>query len=222
MSFLINPYTFAAAPAPSQLINEQFEAPGATGWTTSGTNWSDQYATAPAPIVGAKSCQIFSTNIARVNAFKDFAATANCYVRFRFYFVSNPGANQAFLTLRSSTSAVMATIQLAAGSGNFRAITGTGSATPAPTPPTALTFYYGWLEFEKGAPATVRAGWSITGARPAWPPSGTVSPAGTSLAVQTTGTANSDVTRILFGSLTVNTNFNIVIDDVQAQTTPFA
>ena len=181
----------------------------------------DRYDTPPAPIVGTKSCQIFSANLTRVNASKDFVATSNCYLRFRFYFVSNPGANQVFLSFRSSSNAALATIQLAAGSGNFRAITGSGAANAAPTPPTALTFYYGWLEFEKGAPATVRAGWSIAGTRPAWPPTGNVSPAGTSLVVQTTGTANSDVTRLLFGSIAL-TNFNIVIDDIQVQSTPFA
>ena len=222
MSFIINPFQFSSATP--QLLNEQFEAPGATGWVTSSVApqapWNDQYATAPAPIAGSYSCQIASAATARINAYKNFTATGSCYLRFRFYYITASGGNGTLCTLRDASGTIVASLGLASTSNIFRVSIGAGGATNSVTAPAANTLLYGWLEYVKGtgSNAIARAGWTTTGARPSWPTSG----ASGSLVAQINGTATADAARVMFGTNASLINYNIVIDDIQIQATPFA
>jgi hypothetical protein len=222
MSFIINPYQFLSGTP--QLLNEQFEAPGATGWISQTTApyaaWNDQYATSPAPIDGSYSAQIASAGTARVNAYKNFTATGTCYMRFRFYWTA-PGSvgNGVLCTLRDAGGNIVTTLGLASSSNIFR-VSIVGLASNAVTAPPANTLLYGWLEYEKGtgSNARARAGWSTTAARPSWPASG----ASGGLVVITQSINPGDAARVMFGNVASLVNYNFVIDDIQIQATPFA
>jgi len=235
---IINPYTFAAAPAPSQLINEQFEAPGATGWTSNTTSpnlaWNDQYTvlstpTPPffpvAPLLGSYSGRIQATATTpnRVNAQKTFTSSANVYCRFLLNHQRVSAGNSTFATIRDSSGNILVTAGLANASSLARASIAGGSTVNAITPPTLGTTYYAWFEYEKGTGtvnAICRFGYSTTSTRPTWPTTGTGSGF---LAVTTNGgisTANAD--RIMFGTTAAATNYDVIIDDIQVQSTPFA
>lgn len=222
MSFIINPYTFAAAPDPSQLINEQFEAPGATGWVSQTTApfaaWNDVYTPA---IVDNYSGQISSAGTARVNAYKNFADTGSCYMRFQFRSITASGGNGTLCTFRDASGNILATLGLVNGTNTFRVSIGAGVSSNAATAPTANTNLYGWFEYIKGtgANAIARAGWTTTNVRPStWPISG----ASGALVVRSTGSATADAARVMFGTTASLINYNIIIDDIQVQSTPFA
>lgn len=229
MSFLINPYTFAAAPAPSQLINEQFEAPGATGWTSNTTSpalaWNDQYTTPPAPLLGSYSGRIQATATTpnRVNAQKVFTSSTNVYCRFRINHQRATSGSSTFATIRDSAGSILATAGLLNAASTARAIITLGSTVNATVAPTIGTTYYGWFEYEKGTGlvnAVCRFGYSTSPTRPAWP---TTSVGSGLLAVSANGgitSANAD--RIMFGTTASATNYDVIIDDIQVQTTPFA
>jgi hypothetical protein len=220
MSFIINPYRFAAAGG-AQLLNEQFEAPGATGWVSQTTapyaSWNDQYTPA---IVGGYSGQVASAGTARVNAYKNFTGSGSCYMRFQFRSITATVGNATLCTLRDASGNILATIGLVSGSSNFRVSIGAGASSNAGTAPAANTNLYGWLEYIKGtgSNAIARAGWTTTPARPSWPTSG----ASGSLVAQINGTATADAARVMFGTNASLINYNIVLDDIQIQATPFA
>jgi hypothetical protein len=213
MSLIINPF-----PAIPQLLNEQFEGPGATGWTSVTTTpfiaWNDQYATAP--ISGNYSARI----TANMNAYKDIPATSKCYVRFRFYW-SAPvsSATGVLLSLRGANSNAVSSLSLQGTSNRFMAAI-SGIPIAVSTAAAADTLLYGWLEFDKTSVSTttLRVGWSTTASRPIWPANGVSGP----LIVRNQGIASNDATRVQFGAIGAFTNYNVTIDDVQIQTIPFA
>jgi hypothetical protein len=217
---IINPYNFAA-PAAVTLLNEQFEAPGATGWISqtdaSYAAWNDVYTPA---IVGSYSGRLASTNILRVNAYKSFVATGSCYMRFRFNWTGQATVGSSVLcSFRDSSGNILASLGLLNGSNTFRVSIGLGGSTNAALAPPTNTNLYGWLEFVKGAgTAIARAGWTFDPNRPAWPASGPL----VSLVVQNAGTANADAARIMFGRVETTINYRVNIDDIQIQNTPFA
>lgn len=222
MSFIINPYLFVPAGG-GQLLNEQFEAPGATGWTSTTTTpnvaWTSQYNTSPAPLVGSYSGRIDGTT-QQVNAQKTFTASGNVYCRFRVNHSRGTGGNGTLATLRNSAGTVLATFGIVNTSSTSRAIPAGGSTVNAATAPTLGTTYYCWFEYEKGtgANAIVRVGLSTSPTRPTWPASG----ASGFLAVSVNGTSTSNADRIMFGTNTSVTNYSVILDDIQIQSTPFA
>jgi hypothetical protein len=223
MSFIINPYTFAAAPDPSQLLREDFEPTGATGWTTNSgyTPWNDQYMTAPlAPIEGTRSAAFLSAGSGSFHAYKNFTAAGSCYVRFRFYWTA-PGSvgNGILCSLRDASGNPLITLGLLGTSNAFRVQMGTGGVSNTSIAPTVGTHLYGWMEFVKGSGNAIgRVGWTTTPTRPSWPSSGNSG----QLIVVNTGTANADASRILFGRADAAINWRFVFDDIQVQSTPFA
>jgi len=210
-----------------QLLNEQFEAPGSTGWTSITTAgyaaWNDQanINTGTAPILGNYSALIESVNINRVNAYKDFAATENCYMRFQFY-QQNPGIlnDQVLCSFLDVSGNVLCSINLANTSGKFRLVSPGATSTTVSTGLSDFTNYYGWLEYEKGtgSNAVVRVGWSTSPNRPAWPTNG-ISGA---LVTRINGTSTTSATRVRFGRVDAAVNYNYVVDDIQIQSVPFA
>ena len=67
----------------SQRLTEQFEAPGATGWTSESLiPWNDQ--SIDNPILGSYSALIQGNNASPINVQKDFTASSSCYMRFQF------------------------------------------------------------------------------------------------------------------------------------------
>ena len=212
-----------------QRLNEQFEAPGATGWTsitTSGyTAWNDQVNvnTGTTEILGNYSALIESSNINRVNAYKNlagFAGVGTCYMRFRFY-IQNQGTlnDQILCSFLDASGNVLCSIGLANTNRRFRLnMPGATSLTVSATA-SEFTVYYGWLEYEKGtgANAVCRVGWSTSPNRPVWPSVG----ASGALAVRLNGTVTSNATRVSFGRTDAAVNYNYVIDDIQIQAIPF-
>jgi len=209
-----------------QRLNEQFEAPGATGWssiTTAGyAAWDDEanINTGTVPILGNYSALISSANVNRVNAYKDFAATGSCYMRFQFY-QQVPGTlnDQILCSFLDAGGNVLCSIGLANTTGRFRLIAPGATSTTVGLTQSEYTNYYGWLEYEKGtgSNAVVRVGWSTSPNRPNWPGSG-ISGA---LAVRINSTSTSDATRIRFGRTDAAVNYNYVVDDIQIQPVPF-
>jgi hypothetical protein len=213
---IINPYNFGA----SQLLNEQFEGPGASGWTSTTTSgysaWVDTYQPA---IVGSYSAQISSASASRVNAYKNFTAAGSCYMRFQFKWLTAPTANSTLVAFRDASGNILATLGLTASS-TFRISIAAGASSSAAQAPLVNTNYYGWLEYQKGSGNAIgRAGWSTEPSRPSWPTS-----AGASgpLVIQNTGTSTADAARVLFGRIDAVVNYNFIIDDIQIQSTPFA
>jgi hypothetical protein len=211
----------------SQRLNEQFEAPGSTGWTSITTAgyaaWNDQanLDIGITPILGDYSALIESGNINRVNAYKDFAATENCYMRFQFY-QQLPGTlnDQVLCSFLDVSGNVLCSINFVNINGKFRLVSpGVTSATVS-TGLSDLTNYYGWLEYQKGtgSDAVVRVGWSTSPNRPAWPTNG-ISGA---LATRINGTSTTSATRVRFGRVDAPVNYNYVVDDIQIQSVPFA
>lgn len=221
MSFIINSYRYSSSTA--QLLNEQFEAPGATGWASNTTApnaaWADQYATAPAPLVGSYSGRIDGTT-AQVNAQKTFTASGSVYCRFRINHARATNGNGTLATLRDSAGNVLATFGLVNATSVSRAIPTGGSTVASATGPTLTTTYYCWFEYEKGTGtnAVVRVGLSTASTRPSWPSSG----ASGFLAVSINGTSTANADRIMFGTTAGVTNYSVIIDDIQIQSTPFA
>jgi hypothetical protein len=220
MSFLINPYNFAGSS--TTLLNEDFEPTGATGWTTNSgySPWNDQYNTPPlAPIQGTRSGAFLSASAGSFHAYKNFAATGSCYVRFRFYWTA-PGSlgNGILCSLRDSANNPLLTLGLLGTSNAFRISLGAGAASSTSSPPTVGTVLYGWMEFIKGSGNAIgRIGWSATPARPSWPGSGNSG----QLIVVNTGTANADASRLLFGRTDATINWRFVFDEIEVRSTPF-
>lgn len=213
---IINPYRFGIA----QLINEQFESPGATGWTSNTTSpnlaWSDQYVTSPAPLVGSYSARIQATATTpnQVNAQKTFTASGTVYCRFRINHQRATSGNGTLASMRDSAGNVLASFGLINATNASRAVP-TGGTTISGSAPTLSTTYYGWFEYEKGTGvnAVCRVGYSVTSTRPTtW--TGL-------LAASTNGTATANADRIMFGTTSAATNYDVIIDDIQIQSTPF-
>lgn len=224
MSFIINPYQFSSGS--SQLLTENFEPTGASGWTTNSgyTPWNDQYGSTPvpplAPIEGTRSGAFLNAGAASTHAYKNFTPTGSCYVRFRFYWTS-PGSvgNNNLCSLRDASGNPLLTLGLLGTSNAFRISIGAGGSSSTSSPPTVGTHLYGWMEFVKGSGNAIgRVGWTTTSARPSWPSSGNVG----QLIVINTGTADADASRILFGRTDATVNWRFVFDDIQIQSTPFA
>ena len=209
----------------SQRINEQFEAPGGTGWTSITTAgyaaWNDQYQDA---ILGNYSALIQGDNVNRINAYKDFTATSTCYMRFQFrvgapnYAYAN---NQILCSFLDASGNVLCSIALANTTGRFRVSMPGVTTTSVAITASEETIYYGWLEYEKGTGvnAIARVGWSTSPNRPAWP---TVGPSG-SLVVSSSlgGTPVNNVTRVRFGRVDAAVTYTYTIDDIQIRATPF-
>jgi hypothetical protein len=216
-----------SAGAAFQLLNEQFEAPGATGWssiTTAGyAAWDDEanINIGTTSILNDYSALIESININRVNAYKDFTAAGSCYMRFQFY-QQLPGTlnDQVLCSFLDAGGNVLCSINLANTTGRFRLIAPGVTSTTVSTAQNSSTNYYGWLEYEKGtgSNAKIRVGWSTSPNRPNWPSNG-ISGA---LAVRFNGTSTTSATRVRFGRVDAAVNYNYVIDDVQIQPIPFA
>jgi hypothetical protein len=218
MSFIINPYNFAAAGS-TTLLSEDFEGPGATGWTST-VPWSDQFSTSPAPLNGDYSGNINGTTTT-IHAYKSFTASNNVYCRFSYLATRNTSGNGALATIRDASGNVLATFGIVSGTNVARATPAGGSTVNASTAPTSNIFYYGWFEYEKGtgSNAVCRVGFRDDSQnRPSWPTSG----ASGRLAVSINGTSTATPARIMFGSSTAATNYNIIFDDIEVRDTPFA
>lgn len=210
-----------------KLINEQFEGPGSSGWTytvsLSSRAWSDQYVTSPAPLVGSYSARIQATLTTpnQVNAQKTFSSSGNVYCRFLINHQGYTSGNTTLATIRDSAGNILATFGLFNNVSSAPRATATGgSIVNALTSPTIGTTYYCWFEYEKGTgtDAVCRAGYSTTSSRPTWPTTGIGSGF---LAVSINGTVTANADRIMFGSNTSATNYDVIIDDIQVQSTPF-
>jgi hypothetical protein len=215
MSFIINPYSFASA-ASTELLNEQFEAPGATGWTTT-VPWDDQF-TSPA-LLDNYSANINGTTT-NIHAYKNFTASNNVYCRFLIYHSRVTSGNGTLATIRDASGNVLATFGLVNGSSAARSIPAGGSTINAATAPTLNGTIYGWFEYEKGtgSNAVCRVGYEqSSSARPSWPTSG----ASGRLAVSINGTSTATPARIMFGTSASATNYNVIFDDIQIRSTPF-
>jgi len=217
---IINPYIFAAPSGVPQLLNEQFEAPGATGWITSSVApqapWNDQYTPA---ILGDFSCEIANTGF-RVNAYKNFTPTGSCFMRFRWLRRSPNLGTSILCTFRDTNGNILASLGTTSA-GIFRVSLGANAFTNASTAPGVNTLYYGWFEYEKsitGNNAIARAGWSTAGTRRSWPLSG----AAGALVVQQSAGVTADAARVMFGSVDAVPTYNFIIDDIQIQSTRFA
>lgn len=214
MSFIINPYQFVSSVP--ELLNEQFEPAGATGWTSSVSGlavaWFPTYTPA---LVGSNSCQIASTT-GSVNAYKNFTASGSVFCRFQVKHKRVSGGNSILASFQNSSGTSLAVFQLASGSSRTRINVTGGSTVVGTITPTIDVQYWAWFEYEKGtgANAVCRAGLSTTSTRPTnW----------TGLnAASTNGTTTLDASRIQFGSASGVTNYDVIIDDIQIQATPFA
>jgi len=216
MSFIINPYLFGVP----KLLEEQFEAPGATGWTSTVSGlavaWDPIYTTAPAPLLGSYSGRIQSIT-GSVNAYKNFVASDKVYCRFRINHQRVSGGNSILATFQTAAGVQLALFQLASGSSRTRVNVNGGAIVVGTVTPTQNLTYYGWFEYEKstgGATAICRAGLSTNASRPtSW----------TGLnAISTNGTTTANAERIQFGSASGVTSYDVIIDDIQIQSTPFA
>ena len=217
------------------MINEQFEGPGAAGWTSTTGGaliaWSDTYTEAPAPLTGSYSAKVESTGQYRVNALKTFSPTGNVYCRFLINHQKTTVGQGVLATIRDSAGNILSTFGLLSsvtiGNAARMQVGGAAGVTAAslgPTTGSSAINYYGWFEYEKGTPglnnAIARGGYTLTGssARPTWPLSG----ASGLLAVSTGGTVTGNASRIMFGRTEAVINYNVIIDDIQVQSTPFA
>jgi hypothetical protein len=218
MSFIINPFMFGNGVP--KLLEEQFEAPGASGWTSvvnaSAIAWVSNYTTAPAPLLGSYSCRIQNTT-GSTNAYKNFAASGTVYCRFRINHQRVSGGNSTLITFNTATGTQLAVFQLASGNSRTRVNVSGGSTVVGTVTPTQNLTYYGWFEYGKatsGANAFCRAGLSTTAERPTnW----------TGInAASNNGTTTANAERIQFGSPSGATNYDVIIDDIQIQDTPFA
>jgi hypothetical protein len=207
-----------AAPQASLLLEEQFEGPGATGWTSSqGGNYSAWLSTYTPALLGDYSALMSATGSTGINAYKNFTPSGSVYCRFRIRHRVRCAINSSFITFQTSTGTTVATFQLQTGTSRPRIIVLGGTLTAATETPLLDTDYFGWFEYQKGTggpTASCRAGFSIEPIRPtSW----------TGLNAQSlNGTTTLDAGRILFGSSTAATNYDVVIDDIQVQSTPFA
>lgn len=207
----------------SYLVNQNFEGTGydnSETWTATNSVVDPDYATSPAPLGGSQSLRIQSANTARPNTRVEFTANANVYVRFRINWTTFTGGNGTLMTIRTSADAILASFGVVNGTCVARAAPAGGTTQNASTGPTIATTYYGWLEYEKGtgSDAVCRAGYSTTSARPSWP-----SPNGASglLGVSNNGTATSNAERLTIGNPAANVNYDVIIDEVMVQSTPF-
>ena len=217
MSFIINPYNFASAGS-VVLLSENFEGPGATGWTST-IPWNDQFSTAPAPLDGDYSGNINGTTTA-IHAYKNFTPSPNVYCRFDFN-ISRNTAGGALATIRDASGNVLATFGTTITASIARASPAGGSTINATTAPTFNSTIYGWFEYEKGTGSNsiCRVGFREDSQnRPSWPSSG----ASGRLAVSINGTSTATPARIMFGTNTAATNYNMIFDNIEVRNTPFA
>jgi len=214
MSFIIDPYKFAAAGS-TTLLSEDFEGPGATGWTSSPA-WNDTYTTDPNFYTGDYGAEIDCGTSAQ-NAFKNFTSSPKVYCRFYVSAQTFTTATGTLATIRTSTGTVLATFGLVTNSNAARANSGGGSVTSG-TGPDINDLWYGWFEYEKGtgSNAICRVGYTQTQFRPSWPGSG----ASGRLAVSVSGTSTADAGRIMFGHTAV-TGYNVIVDNIEVRNTPF-
>ena len=213
-------------PEVTQLVNEQFEGPGAVGWFSNTTSpalaWNDTYNTSPpGALTGSYSAQIESALTARPNGQKTFSANGNIYCRFLINHQRRSGGQGVLSTLRDTNGEIVASFGLGNGTNGARMqVLGASGPTLGGTPATGVT-YYGWFEYEKAASTSgiARGGYTETGsaARPTWPLSGVSG----LLAVSTGGNRLTNVTGVMFGRIEANINYNVIIDDIQIQSTPF-
>jgi hypothetical protein len=214
MIFVINPYQFVQGVP--QLLNEQFET-GATDWTSTVGGffvaWSPTYQPA---LLGTYSCRMDTTGASTANAYKNFTPSGSVYCRFQIKNKRVAAQNSNLVTFQTSTGTVLATFQLATSTSRARISVLGGSLASGTQSPVLETDYWAFFEYEKSTGANnavCRAGFSATSFRPtSW----------TGLAAATTnGTTTLDAGRIMFGTPLAATNYDVVIDNIQVQATPF-
>jgi len=205
----------------SQRLTEQFEAPGATDWTSDSLiPWNDQ--SIDNPILGSYSALIQGDNASSINVRKDFTASSSCYMRFQFR-VNTPGfayANDQILcSFLDSAGNTLCSIALANSTGRFRLVMPGALSTNVNLTASVGVNYYGWLEYERGTGtnAICRVGWSTSPNRPTnWPSNS----ASGSLVAKANGTVINNASRVRFG-YTNSVTYNYTIDDIQIRPTPF-
>jgi hypothetical protein len=217
MSFIINPYNFASGVVPTVLLSENFEGPGATGWTTT-VPWNDTYDVNPDFYFDNYGGEINGTTTA-IHAFKAFTPSPNVYCRFSItptrYITGGAGT---LATFKDASGNTIATFGLANTTNYARSNAG-GSTINATIAPDLNDKLYGWFEYEKGtgSNAKCRVGFEFGGMRPAWPTSGALN----TLAVSINGTATANAARIMFGTNTAATNYAVVLDNIEVRNTPW-
>jgi hypothetical protein len=213
MSFIINPYQFSST---VQLLNEQFEDP-LTGWVSTvggaARAWLPTYTPA---LVGNQSCQIENTGSNYTNAYKNFTPSGKVYCRFQIRHKRVCAIHSNLVSFQTQAAVTVATFQLSTNSSRWRINAAGGTTASASQTPLQETNYWAFLEYEKGtggATAICRAGFSETQFRPtSW----------TGLnAICSDGTTTNDAGRIVFGSPSSFTSYDVIVDNIQIQTTPF-
>jgi hypothetical protein len=124
------------------------------------------------------------------------------------------------MSLRDSTGTILCSIGLGNAYNTFRSVPTGGSFVYAAASPTTGTTYYGWFEYEvgSGTNSVCRVGLTTTSSRPTWPASG----ASGLLAVSTNGTSTANVERLFLGRTEAVPNYNVILDDIEMQSTPFS
>jgi hypothetical protein len=210
----------------SQLMNEQFEGPGSSGWTYTSSStaaaWNDQYSIPPV-LAGTYSARIQATSATlpnRINAQKIFGNSRNVYCRFLIKHQVYANANTTLAAIRNLGGTNLGTFAMLSGNHAARATAFGGTTQTAVDNPVIGTLYYGWFEYERGtgSNSVCRTGYSLTPVRPTWPNNG----GNGLLAVSNNGNNTSTPDRIMFGSTAVVTGYDVIIDDIQIQSTPFA
>ena len=199
--------TAASAPADTNtyLLNENFEGTGTpSGWTvSSGAKVDFDYATSPAPLSGAQSLQVQSTdNYARF----DFTAQSEVWGKFIWRSPSTLGTDK-IMAFRDSSGAEIFKAQITGvGTYYFQAVCGTGTADTAAAISTDTT-YYVWVYYKSGSGANAgyRIWFSTTDSKPA---DGSTSSAG-----DTNGSRTTNAERIYLTSANLSNNY--LFDDAK-------
>lgn len=211
---VVDPYRFSSTPAPTYLINQNFEGAGYDNgetWTESGAGTRDEDYTGVV-LSGSQSFRMVTSG-ANLSTYTSFSANSTVYGYFLFRPVSNTGAYR-LCSIRDnaggSGNAVCYIIVNADGTVGVRA----GSAGTVNTVGTVSngTTYHVWLTYTKGTGANGfgSVAFSTDGIKPT---------SGNNYAEHTNGNATADGEKIMIGTDTAHT-FEAVVDRVLVDDEP--
>jgi len=203
-------YFFAKASVggATYLINQNFEGAGYDNgetWTETGTGTLDEdYATAPAPLVGSQSFRIAKTGqTGRVVSVLP-SDQSTCWGYFQINFTSSPANGTIWFSVLDVSATIVLSIEINTGS-IIRVRSGSANASTVSTVTTATTYHF-WWKYVKGTGANAVA-------QVAFQTSGTEPLSGNNFAQVTTGTATTDANNIRIGN-TGSSTYEFIVDRV--------
>lgn len=183
------------AAGPSYLVEENFEATGATEYdntpTEAGTGTIDgNYATSPAPLQGSESLRLAMAS-QNGNVFWPFTGTGDVWAYFQVNFTTRSPSGKVFFSLNDSSGNNLLTLELSA-TNTVRIRVGSANTTTTDAVDAATTYHFR-VRYTKGTGANAygELEFSTTGA---------FAGSGNKYANRTTGSSTADAARAYFGS----------------------